>query len=192
MKGKALVARPLTPARWKDFEALFGPNGACAGCWCQWIRMTRREFRAKRGAGAKRAMKKLVASGAVPGLLAYDGKKAVGWAALAPRAEFKRLETSRVLKPVDGEPVWSAPCFFVAREARGRGVTAVLLEAAAARARRAGARILEGYPVETRGKKTAPAFLWWGAASAFRKAGFKEAARRSKTRPVMRRALAAQ
>ena len=33
------------------------------------------------------------------------------------------------------------------------------------------------------------AFVWWGLSGAFKKAGFKEAARRSKTRPIMRRAL---
>jgi hypothetical protein len=33
----------------------------------------------------------------------------------------------------------------------------------------------------------ADAFVWTGLASAFRQAGFKEVARRSKTRPIMRR-----
>jgi hypothetical protein len=32
----------------------------------------------------------------------------------------------------------------------------------------------------------APAFAWTGLASAFAKAGFKECARRSDTRPIMR------
>ena len=35
---------PLTPERWDDFELLFGPNGACAGCWCEWFLMTNKEF----------------------------------------------------------------------------------------------------------------------------------------------------
>lgn len=190
MPAPALTIRPLTPSRWKDFETLFGPNGACAGCWCLWNRQTSAEFRANRGAKNKRIMRRLVAGGETPGLIAYQGKTPVGWAAVGPRSVYRRLETSRVLKPVDDRPVWSAPCFFVAREARGRGVTVALLEAAAAHARKRGATILEGYPVDTRGKKTAPAFVWWGTASAFAKAGFTEAARRSKARPVMRRRLA--
>lgn len=180
-----VTVRPLTPGRWKDFEALFGPNGACAGCWCQWIRMPAAEFRAKRGRKAKAAMKRLV-SKAVPGLLAYEGKRAVGWAALAPRREFRRLETSRALKPVDGEPVWSVPCFFVAKDARGQGVTVALLRAAAVYARKQGARLLEGYPLDTNGRKTAAAFAWWGTWSAFKKAGFEEAARRTPGRPIAR------
>src|SRR3984893_15308533 len=27
---------PLTPDRWDDFEVLFGPRGACAGCCWPW------------------------------------------------------------------------------------------------------------------------------------------------------------
>lgn len=189
MTKAALSVRPLTPARWKDFEALFGPRGACAGCWCQWNRQTRAEFSANRGAGNKRIMKRLVASGAVPGLIAYEGKKPVGWAALGPRSVYRRLERSRVLRPVDEKPVWSAPCFFVARDARGKGATSALLHAAAAHARGKGAKILEGYPVDTKGKKVPDAFVWWGLAPAFRRAGFREVARRSKSRPIMRRVL---
>jgi GNAT superfamily N-acetyltransferase len=188
MKKGAFVVRPLTPARWGDFEALFGPRGACAGCWCQWIRRSRAEHRDKSAAQNKREMKRVVASG-VPGLLAYEGKRAVGWVAVGPRSVYKRLESSRVLKAVDEAPVWSAPCFFVARDARGKGATTTLLDAAAAHARKKGARILEGYPVDTKGKKAPAAFVWWGLEGAFRKAGFREVARRSKMRPIMRRVL---
>lgn len=184
-----LAIKPLTPARWKDFEALFGPRGACAGCWCQWNRLPSKEFSAVRGPGAKRLMKRLVDAGEPTGLLAYEGKRAVGWAALAPREAYRRLETSRVLKPVDERPVWSVPCFFTAKEARGRGVTPALLRAAAAHAKKKGASMLEGYPIDTRGKKVPAAFAWWGLKGAFEKAGFTEAGRRSKTRPIMRRAL---
>lgn len=183
------TVKPLTPARWKDFEGLFGPRGACAGCWCQWVRLPSKEFKAVRGAKAKAMMKKLVMKGEPTGLLAYQGKKAVGWAALAPREKYARLSTSRVLKPVDDKPVWSSPCFFTAKEARGRGITPLLLKAAAAHAKKQGADILEGYPVDTKGKKVPDAFVWWGLHGAFKKAGFKEVARRSKVRPVMRRAL---
>ena len=31
-----LTFQPLTPARWDDVVRLFGPRGACAGCWCMW------------------------------------------------------------------------------------------------------------------------------------------------------------
>lgn len=177
---------PATPSRWDDLETLFGKNGACAGCWCMWWRMKRSEFNAKRGAGTKRALKKLVADGDVPGLIAYDGRTPVGWCAVAPRAEYPVLGRSRVLAPVDEQPVWSVVCFFVARTHRRRGLTVKLLEAAVAHAAKKGARIVEGYPVEPRGGKTADAFAYTGLASAYRAAGFEEVLRRSSTRPIMR------
>ena len=125
-------------------------------------------------------------SGKVPGLLAYVGGDPIGWCAVAPRTAYPVLQRSRVLKPVDNEPVWSVACFFIARPYRGRGVSVKLLEAAARYARKRGARIVEGYPIEPRRGKVPDVFAWTGLAPAFRKAGFEEVLRRSPTRPIMR------
>jgi len=181
-----LEIHPLTPDRWPGLEALFGPRGACAGCWCMWWRLKRSDFNRGKGASNKRALRKLVDSGDPPGLLAYLDGRPVAWCALGPRETYPVLANSRVLKPVDDQPVWSLPCFFVARPHRGRGLTVKLLEAARRWARKRGARILEGYPVEPRQGRMPDAFAWTGAASAFRQAGFVEVARRSPTRPIMR------
>jgi len=178
---------PATAARWNDVERLFGPRGACAGCWCMWPRLSSAEFRRGKGQGNRRALRRLVTAGRRPGIIAYRGREPVGWCALAPRADYRRLERSRTLAPVDAEPVWSVPCFFVTREARGAGVTRALLEAAVATAKRSGARIVEGYPYDSGGKRVADAWMWFGPAGTFERAGFKEVARRSKTRPIMRR-----
>lgn len=180
--------KPLTTARWPDFEILFGENGACGGCWCMAWRWPHKEFLQKKGAGAKRAFKKVVDSGVSPGVLAYAGREAVGWIAIAPRTEIKRLESSRVLAPIDDEPVWCVPCFFVRKDYRRQGLSTELLRAAAEFARKHGAKIVEGYPYDVK-KVTAPPFVWTGLASAFVKAGFTEVARRSKTRPIMRIAV---
>jgi GNAT superfamily N-acetyltransferase len=179
---------PLTADRLPDLEALFGPRGACGGCWCMFWKQTRPEYLAGKGEPNRRAMRRQVGKGVVPGILAYDGDGVVGWCAVEPRAAFPRLARSRTLAPVDDAPAWSVPCFFVARRARGQGLTVALLEAAAEHARRGGGRILEGYPVEPRGR-TADAFAYTGLASSFLRAGFEEVARRSPTRPLMRRAL---
>lgn len=117
------------------------------------------------------------------------GERAVGWCALAPREEYPRLDRSRILAPVDATPVWAITCFFVASDWRRRGLTVRLLRAAADFARSHGARHLEGYPVDTRGRATASAFIFPGTASAFQAAGFREVARRSATRPIVRLAL---
>lgn len=181
--------RPLTAERWADFVELFGPRGACAGCWCMYPRLTAAEWNARRGDSNRGAMKRVVESGEPPGMLAYDGGRAVGWIALAPRKAYVRLERSRILEPVDDLPVWSVPCFFVAREARGRGLTVALLRAACDHVAARGGRVIEGYPVDTKGKAYAPTFAWHGLLAAFRSAGFTEVARRSPTRPIMRRVL---
>jgi GNAT superfamily N-acetyltransferase len=180
---------PLTPARWPDLERLFGEKGACAGCWCMWMRQPLAEFRRLKGEGNRLALRALVAR-RPPGLLAYDAGEPVGWVAVAPRGEYLRLGNSRVLEPVPGERVWAAPCFFVKPSHRGRGLTAALLEAAAAFAGRKGARCIEGYPTTNRAQRQPPAFVHTGFESTFRRAGFAEIARRSPTRPILRRELA--
>ena len=111
----------LTPSRWRDLEMLFGERGACGGCWCMWWRMKRAEFKQGKGEKNRKGLKKIVACGEVPGIIAYYGGGPVGWCALAPREKYPVLENSRILAPIDGEPVWSVVCFFVARPYRGRG-----------------------------------------------------------------------
>ena len=180
---------PLTKERWPDFEKLFGKRGACGGCWCMWWRLTRSEFERGKGEPNRRAMKRLVESGEVPGLLAYRGDEPVGWCSVAPREAYSSLLRSRILRPVDDRAVWSAVCFFVAGQHRRQGLTVELLQAACSHARKHGAGIVEGYPIEPRRGKLADAFAWVGLASAFERAGFVEVLRRSPTRPIMRRAL---
>lgn len=177
---------PLTAERWPDLVELFGPRGASGGCWCMWWRQSNAEFRLGKGDGNRAALEGLVRAGNVPGLLAYDGDRPIGWCSLGPREEFSRLARSRILKPIDDTPVWSVVCFYVHRDYRGRGVTVALLEAAKAHARDRGASILEAYPTDAGGRHLVPAFAYTGLASTFVKAGFVEVARRSPTRPIMR------
>jgi GNAT superfamily N-acetyltransferase len=181
-----LIFHPVISKNWPDFEKLFGKNGACGGCWCMWWKLTRSEFEKKKGAGNKRAIKHIIHLGKVPGILAYVGGEPVGWCAVEPRANYPTLERSRVLKPVDDQPVWSVVCFFIAKPYRRKGVTVKLLEAAIEYVRKKGGKIVEGYPVEPKKGTTADAFAYTGLASAFRKAGFVEVLRRSPTRPIMR------
>jgi GNAT superfamily N-acetyltransferase len=181
-----LAFRPLTPDRWPDLVTLFGTRGACAGCWCTWWRLSTAEFRAGQGDGNRRRQERYVKAGHVPGLLAYAGDGPVGWIAIEPRSAYGRLARSRTLAPVDDRPVWSITCFFVARSERGKGLTRALIDAAVRHARARGARIVEAYPVDP-SREVADASMYHGAASTFRAAGFEEVARRSGTRPVVRR-----
>ena len=181
-----LEFHPLTSDRWDDFNKLFGERGACGGCWCMWWRLTKSEFDLKKGEDNRRAMKAIVDAGRVPGILAYHRGEPVGWCSVAPREEFPRLERSRTLKPVDEEPVWSVVCFFVAKSYRRRGVATRLLKFAVEYVRSRGGRIVEGYAVEPKKGHTPDLFAYHGPASMYRDLGFKEVARRSETRPIMR------
>ena len=181
-----LTFQPLTPERWPDLEKLFGPRGACGGCWCMVWRLRRADFDEGKGDANRRAFHDLVAGGAQPGVLAYTGGEAIGWCAVAPRVDYPALERSRVLAAVDDRPVWSITCLYIARPHRRRGVSVRLLEAAVQFAQERGARVVEGYPIEPYSAQVPAAFAWTGLVSAFRQAGFREVLRRSNTRPIMR------
>ncbi len=181
-----LEFHPLTPQRWQDLEVLFGERGACGGCWCMWWRLSQSEFNRQKGVGNREAMKKIVESGQVPGIMAYADAHPVGWCAIGPREAYPRLERSRILKRIDHRPVWSVVCFYVAKPYRRSGITSKLLQAAVEYATQQGASIVEAYPVEPKKTNIPDLFVYHGLAATFRKVGFVEVARRSETRPVMR------
>jgi GNAT superfamily N-acetyltransferase len=76
----------------------------------------------------------------------------------------------------------------VARPYRGLGLQHKLLAAAMDFARDSGARVLEAYPVD-KPERSHDDFMFFGSRSLYERAGFREVARRSPTRVVMRRAL---
>jgi GNAT superfamily N-acetyltransferase len=185
---QGFTARPLTSATWADLEALFGlPSGSIVrGCWCMHYRKTGTS--AWTPAENKSALRDLVDSGAIPGLLGYLDDKPAGWISLGPRSEYLRLRRSPVMKPVDDSDVWSVVCSYVPRMYRGRGLQHRLLAAAIDFARQSGAGLLEAYPVD-KPERSHDDFMFFGSRSLYKRAGFTEVARRSPTRVVMRLAL---
>lgn len=185
---------PLTPDRWKDLENLFGERGACGGCWCMSWRLPRSQFERQKGNKNKLALKKIVNSGEVPGILAYAAGKPIAWCSVGPREVFPTLERSRILKrvvenPAEGgndKPVWSIVCLFVTKPERNKGVSIKILRAAVDYAKKNGAKIVEGYPLEPKKGRWPDVFIWTGHVSAFQKAGFEEVHRPSPTRSIMR------
>jgi GNAT superfamily N-acetyltransferase len=156
-----------------------------------WPRLARADYVRGRGARNKQALHRIVAAGPPPGVLAYVDGEPAGWCGVAPREGLERLRRSRVMAPVDALPAWAVTCFFIVRAHRGRGLALPLLRAAMALAARHGGQLVEGFPHEPKGSSTPGVFLWTGLAGTFRRAGFREVARRSPTRPVMRRAVRA-
>ena len=105
---------------------------------------------------------------------------------MGPRDGFPALDRSRVLGRVDSQQAWSIVCFFVAKDCRRRGITEKLIKAAVSYARRKGAAIVEAYPVSPGANGMPDVWAYTGFESAFARAGFTEAARRSPRRAVWR------
>ena len=153
-----------------------------------WWRLPSKEF--DLGAASNRAaMGALLIEGYVPGLLAYDGDEVVGWVSVAPRPQFGRVQRSRQVAPVDGEPAWSVVCFYVPRERRRQGVAGALLEAAVAYAADHGATLVEGYPVGDGRDHGGAEAVFSGTETLFRRSGFERVADRGGQRVVMRKWL---
>jgi GNAT superfamily N-acetyltransferase len=188
-----LQLRPLTRETWPDLVDLFGRPGASVarGCYCMYYR---RSGRLDRPQGLtysetnKRALRALVDRGVVPGLLAYDNGRAIGWVSLGPREDYGRLARSSVMKPVDAKPAWSIICFFVDAKMRGQGVADALLAGALRWARNHGVTLIEGYPCDKPARDRDDS-MWFGSRSMFERAGFVEVARRKPMRPLMRKTM---
>jgi GNAT superfamily N-acetyltransferase len=164
---------PLTPELWPAIEDLFGDSANTQRCWCMYWR-TGAAYRRKPNDDNRAAFRKVVKHGPPPGLIAFDGKLAVGWCQLTPRAALPQLAREWRLKSVDDRPVWSISCVYVRKSHRRRGVNTALIEAALAAARRAKAPALEAYPFDA---DLSPSSTSTGFASTFARLGFETIAR---------------
>jgi GNAT superfamily N-acetyltransferase len=88
----------------------------------------------------------MVSQGPPPGLLAFDGRVAVGWCQLTPRTLLPWLD--RAWQRIDDLPVWSISCLYIRKGHRRQGITLALVDAAIKTAKEAGAPALEAYPLD--------------------------------------------
>ncbi|MFW9996680.1 MAG: GNAT family N-acetyltransferase [Candidatus Odinarchaeota archaeon] len=169
---------PATPDRWNDLTKLFGNSGAQWGWWCMYWVMTNKQFNQVSAQTRKNALQALFEDESqIPGILAYIDGNPVGWCALSPRENYKRLVKSRVIKPVDDKAVWSLVCFFVHKNYRKLGVANSLLQAAMKLAKEQGAPALEAYPIDLKqSEKVEESSAYVGTVPMFKKAGFKKVA----------------
>ena len=189
LSKRTLTFKPVTPELWPDLEVLFEEPGIQDGCWCMYWRIRRADCQRQFGEGNKQAFKTIVESGQVPGILAYLRGNPIGWCAIAPRAATPTLDRSHTLKRIDDQPVWSITCFFVSKSYRRQGLMEKLIEAAIAYAQEQGAHIVEAYPLLNEITKLLPYERYMGIQSTFKRMGFKEVARRTDRRPIMRYAI---
>ena len=169
---------PATIDLWDLLADLFARRGGpdTPFCWCIFWRVRSKDFSEATPAGNRERLRELVENGPPPGLLAIEDGRAIGWVGLAPRAEYLRIEHSRVIPRTEGPVPWVVSCFVVSRDTRGRGVASALLAAAVDFARAAGAAALEGYPIDPAtvdGGRVRDTGAYVGTRSMFERAGFR-------------------
>jgi len=126
------------------------------------------------------------------GLLAYVDGEPAGWCSVEPRTAYPYITDTRIALKKRGEDkgddsVWAVACFVTRTEFRRRGVSRALAAAAVDFARSRGARAIEAYPMMTEpGKEITWGELHVGSRSVFAAAGFREVARPTLRRVVMR------
>ena len=187
----AVTILPLTPDLWPSFEDFFGKQGACYGCWCTYFRMPPKMRQNHTGEEKKQFIKARIEEGPPPGLLAFDQDRAVGWMQIGPRGDVPQWNNAaRSSAPLDradatDPAVWSISCFFLRRNARGRGLTHALVNAGVGFARDNGARRLEACPMVL-SKDASSLGLFVGSKRIFDRAGFAMVAQKTANRPLMR------
>jgi GNAT superfamily N-acetyltransferase len=176
----SLVIRPLALDSWPALEVLFREGGDTRWCWCQFWRLRSKDMAAAKVPELRERLRSQAASDQPPGLVAFEGDRAVGWVSLGPRTDFERIVRSKVIPTIDRRPVWSIVCFAVSQQARGQGVARALLEAAVVFARERGAPALEAYPVVVdAGEPIHPDSAFTGTLPMFERAGFEVVADRA-------------
>lgn len=181
---------PVTDASWEDVRTVFGTRGDPSTCWCQFFMVDNKTWNATSPAEKERMLcDRIAADRPAPGVLAYLDDEPVGWCAVEPRVAYRRILTSKVAKgseeDADDEAIWAVTCFVVRVGFRRQGVAGQLLDAAIAHAFANGARVIEGYPVDTTEKKASSAELYHGSLSLFLSGGFSIVSRPYSGRAVV-------
>ena len=171
----AIEVRPATD--FDDVAAVLGPKRPDASvCWCLSYRLTSsKENKALVGPARGERVRLRVQQDPPPGVLAYDGDDAVGWAAVHPRADTS-FARNRKIPHVDDLDVWSVWCIRVKPGHRKRGVSHHLLAGAVEFARSYGAAAIEGYPLHSEGARIDTTMAYVGTRALFEQAGFVKAA----------------
>ena len=181
-----LKLQPLMADNWGLFEDVMGEKGGCGGCWCMYFRMSSTEFRNGKYEGHKGRMHEIVKAGKPTGLIATLNEEAVGWIAVAPREDYRRIENSRVFRRLDDKAVWSVTCFFIKKEFRNKGLSEQMIKGLIDYAKKKKIKTLEAYPAIPYSDKVPAPFLWVGILSAFTKSGFQIIQQNGKSRAMVR------
>lgn len=174
-----ITTEVATADRWDDVQRALTGGGDGANCQCIWPIVRNKVWADTTAAERTQMLRDEISAGPPPGVIAYVDGAAAGWIRIGPRTRQQRILNTRMIvdaTPValDDDSVWAVTCFVVRREHRGTGLNRALLQAAVDYARSSGARLVEGYPVDTAGEKQRSNDLFHGTLSTFLSAGFAE------------------
>ena len=185
------TVKPLGPDTWDAFAQLVERhNGVWGGCWC--LAFHPRAPEMGHSIEGNRAVKEsLVNDDQAHAGLVFDGDRAVGWCQFGAPGELPRIYHRKEYEAGLVEPAdYRLTCFFVDRDYRREGVSAVALGGALDLIAEAGGGVVEGYPQDTQGKKISASFLYNGTRSLFEQAGFTYERPKGKNHCVMRATIA--
>lgn len=177
----ALRFRPVTSETMGDFVLFRSTHSQFGSCSCMRWRMRNAQFTRSTRRARAGAFDALVEEDIPVGILAYLNDTPVAWCSVAPRQTFKGLKRGGR----DEARTWSVTCFWVDPLYRRKGITVRLLMAAVEYARSAGAKIIEGYPVEPGKSSRGSPGGSVGSLSTFRRAGFREESAPGRRQRVM-------
>ncbi len=183
----ALTIREITAMDFPVIAKLFGPDGACNGCWCMFWRMRLKDWHLRgQGETHRLQFQDLVEQSKVHAAIALVGGEPAGWVTYGPRESFPHVVYSRELKRAAPKETWSIVCFFIPPQWRGKGIANQLLGAAARYCKAHGAVEVEAFPIELAGpsRRKRPTDIYTGVATQFVTAGFTPLPRRGKLRAI--------
>ena len=182
----------VTPDLLDDLSSLFCTDKTAEKCHCMWYIISVKAFHAGGAEENRTQLRHIAYSEKTPiGILAYQDGKPVGWCAVGPRERYVRaIKTPTYRTKHEGSftNVWLAPCFFIRHDAKGQGISKILLETAVQLAKDNGAEAIDGFPF-TSTKRRSGSTLHIGFDSIFESCGFEPIRRPSDSRVVMRRVL---
>lgn len=185
-----ITTEVATSARWDHVQHALTGGGDGASCQCIWPMLSNKDWNQTTTAQRTEMLRDEISAGPPPGIVAYVDGDAAGWIRIGPRTRQLRIPRTRMIaaastEPFDDGSVWAVTCFVVRREHRGIGLNTALLRAAVDLARDSGARLIEGYPVDTAGERKKTNDLFHGTVSTFRAAGFAVTAELKPGRSLM-------
>jgi GNAT superfamily N-acetyltransferase len=187
----AYEVRGLEGDTWDAYARLIERhNGVWGGCWCLAFHPKFPE-RGQSLEGNRALKRRLVRQGRAHAALVFDGERAIGWCQYGTPEELPSIYHRKEYEAGLVEPPdYRITCFFVDRDHRREGVSAVALRGALDLIAQAGGGVVEAYPQDTQGTKVSASFLYNGTRSLFERAGFTYERPKGKNHCVMRTKVA--